>query len=62
MGPINNILSDGNYRSDNNTTISTSSLSDGAAAVAVASPWVRRVQYLIGYASNDAFYLYYHKQ
>mmetsp|Transcript_36883 Transcript_36883/g.41640 ORF Transcript_36883/g.41640 Transcript_36883/m.41640 type:complete len:83 (+) Transcript_36883:125-373(+) len=39
-GAMNNVLSDGNHTNDNNTTTSSSSLTD---AVAVASPWVRRV-------------------
>ena len=37
---MNNVLFNGTHANDNNTTTSSSSLTD---AVAVASPWVRRV-------------------
>ena len=40
LGAMNNVSSDGTHPNDNNTTTSSSSLTD---AVAVASPWVRRV-------------------
>jgi len=39
-GAMNNISSNGTHLNDDNTTTSSSSLTD---AVAVASPWVRRV-------------------
>ena len=41
-GAMNNVLSNGNHTNDNNTIASSSSLTN-AAAVAVASPWVRRM-------------------
>ena len=41
-GAMNNVSSDGTHPNENNTTTSSSSLTD-AAAVAVASPCVRRV-------------------
>ena len=40
-GTMNNVLSDGNHTNDNNTTISSSSLSDAAATVDYQ--WVRHV-------------------
>ena len=38
LGVMNNVSSNGNHMNGNNTTKSLFSLSDGAAAVAVASP------------------------
>ena len=39
LGAMNNVLSDGNHMNDNNITISSASLSDDDAVVAVASLW-----------------------
>ena len=58
LGAINNVLSNGNHTNDNNTTIPSSFLSVVAVTVAVALPWVRCIQYLIGTTNNPSQYCY----
>ena len=40
---ISNVSSDRNNKNENNSTVSSFSLSDAVVAVAVTYPWVRRV-------------------
>ena len=57
-GAMHNILSNGNHKNDNNTTVASSSLLVDAVALAVALPWIWYIYTRYQWHGNNYKYLY----